>query len=142
MRTPRTSVVPSVLPGGLLLAALAGTSCTPAIPAFEAGIRDIATIVNTGPYTGEEFLPAAGASDYGAMQKEYGGGTGAQGSFTGMINGQGYDDHVEAITDAVWNLYGDFTPVNAACGIASGVGVFVPTAGLIHNPQCIFVLEY
>lgn len=87
-------------------------------------------------------MPAAGASDYGTMQKEYGGGTGTQGSFAGVINGQGYDDHVEAITDSVWNLSVDFTPVNAACGIASDVGVNVPAAGLIHNAQCIFVLEY
>ncbi len=142
MRTPCTRVVPSVLLGGLLLAALAGISCTPAIPAFEAGIRDIATIVNTGPYTGEQSMPAAGASDYGTMQQEYGGGTGTQGSFTGVINGQGYDDHVEAITDSVWNLDVDFTPVNAAWGIASDVGVNVPAAGLIHTAQCVFVLEY
>lgn len=47
----------------------------------------------------------------------------------------------EAITDADWNLYVDFTPAVPGCGADPDAGVYVPTAGLIHNAQFLVIME-
>jgi|SRR5579859_935522 len=128
-------VVCRVLMVGLFLdVVLFQFGCT-TIPTFQSGIRvEAMEGLQVSP---SNLFPVPNMPDEGSLINVVGSGTGTQTSFAGQTNANGIDDHLNAVTNANWDISVDLEPLDLRCGIQEGEP-YVPSQGLVFEAYCLF----
>lgn len=110
-------------------------SCIEGVPAFAGGIR--VTVAEALLETPDAQVPVESAFDAGTLTSTIGPGVGTATSFSGFTDLNGVDDHVNAQTNANWNISVNFFSSDAPNCPSATVNHSFPIGGGEEHFVCL-----